>query len=110
MASVSSGRVDDVGRGAAMSGADISEHLKPGDTVLIGQATAEPPVLVEAFIEAAQRINGLPALCGYTLSDAWAKVRQGQPYIKTYAAHGALRALVSARLADIVPAHYSQVE
>jgi acyl-CoA hydrolase len=93
-----------------MSGPDITEHLKSGDTVLIGQATAEPPVLVEAFIEAAQRIDGLTALCGYTLSDAWTRVREGHPYVKTYAAHGALRALVSARLADVMPVHYSQME
>ena len=93
-----------------MTSPDISGHLSPGDTVLIGQATAEPPLLVEAFIEAAQRIDGLTALCGYTLSDAWAKVRKGRPYIKTYAAHGALRALVSKGLADIVPVHYSRME
>jgi acyl-CoA hydrolase len=92
-----------------VSDVDIGEHLRPGDTVLIGQATAEPPLLVEKFIEAAQVIDDLTALCGYTLSDAWTKAGKGRPYIKSYAAHGALRDLVSKGLLDIVPWHYSRI-
>jgi acyl-CoA hydrolase len=89
---------------------DIAQYLRPGDTVLIGQAAAEPPALVEKFIEAAHAIGGLTAFCGYTLSDAWADVSPGQPNIKAYAAHGALRKLSAKGLVDIVPCHYREIE
>jgi acyl-CoA hydrolase len=89
---------------------DIGKYLRPGDTVLIGQAAAEPPVLVEKFIAAAHAISGLTAFCGYTLSDAWAGVSPGQPNVKAYVAHGALRKLSAEGLVDIVPCHYGRIE
>ncbi|HEX2316476.1 MAG TPA: acetyl-CoA hydrolase/transferase C-terminal domain-containing protein, partial [Thermomonospora sp.] len=93
-----------------MADLDITEYLRPGDTVLIGQAAAEPPVLVEKFIEAAASIPGLTALCGYTLTDAWDKVTSGRPNVKTYVAHGSLRRLSARGLLDIVPWNYSRIE
>jgi acyl-CoA hydrolase len=93
-----------------MNDLTISDHLRPGDMVLIGQAVAEPPVLVEKFIEAAQSIDGLTALCGYTLSDAWTKIQPLRPAIKAYAAHGALREVGKRGLLDMVPWHYSRIE
>jgi acyl-CoA hydrolase len=89
---------------------DIAQHLRPGDTVLIGQATAEPPTLVEKLIAAAPRVGGLTALCGYTLSDAWAGVSAGQPHVKAYVAHGPLRQLSAKGLVEVIPWHYGRVE
>src|SRR5919206_3010941 len=88
---------------------DISEYLQPGDTVVIGQAVAEPPTLVEQLIEAARTIDGLTALCGYTLSDAWLQATTGRPFVKAYAAHGALRKLGPGAL-DFLPEHLSRME
>ena len=93
-----------------MADLDIARYLRPGDTVLIGQAAAEPQALVEKFIAAAHAIGGLTAFCGYTLSDAWAGVSPGQPNIKAYVAHGALRKLSAKGLVDIVPCHYGSIE
>lgn len=93
-----------------MADLDIAEYLRPGDTVLIGQAAAEPPVLVEKFIAAARDIGGLTAFCGYTLSDAWEEVSHGQPHIKTYVAHASLRKLSARGLVEIVPCHYGRIE
>jgi acyl-CoA hydrolase len=89
---------------------DIAEHLRPGDTVIIGQAAAEPPLLVSKLIAAAQAIEGLTVICGYTLSDAWEGVTPGRPHIKTYVAHGALRALAARGWLEIIPCHYSRLE
>jgi acyl-CoA hydrolase len=89
---------------------DIAGYLRPGDTVLIGQAAAEPPVLVEKFIAAARAIGGLTAFCGYTLSPAWEGVSAGRPHIKAYVAHGPLRKLSAKGLVEIVPWHYSRIE
>jgi acyl-CoA hydrolase len=89
---------------------DMASYLRPGDTVLIGQAAAEPPALVAQFIAAAHRIDGLTALCGYTLSSAWADVGPGQPHIKAYVAHASLRQLSARGLVEIIPCHYSRIE
>lgn len=88
---------------------DIAAHLRPGDTVVIGQAVAEPPTLVEQLIDAARSIDGLTALCGYTLSDAWLRATPGHPFVKAYAAHGALRKLGPGAL-DFLPEHLSRME
>ena len=92
-----------------MTDLDISDYLKPGDTVLIGQAVAEPPTLVEKLIEAARSVDGITALCGYTLSKSWIDVTPGRPHIKAYAAHGALRKLAPSQL-DFLPVHLSRME
>jgi acyl-CoA hydrolase len=89
---------------------DIARYLRSGDTVLIGQAAAEPPGLVTKFIEAAHSTGGLTAFCGYTLSDAWQAVSPGQPHIRAYVAHGSLRQLAAKGLVEIVPWHYGRVE
>jgi len=89
---------------------DITEYLQAGDTVVIGQAAAEPAVLVGKFIEAAHAMDGLTALCGYTLSDAWERASSGKPRVKTYVAHGALRKLAAQGLLEVVPWPYSRIE
>jgi acyl-CoA hydrolase len=89
---------------------DVFEHLRPGDTVLIGQATAEPPGLVRLLIQAAEELDGITAFCGYTLSDAWNAVGENGLSVKTYAAHGALRRLGAIGRLDILPWHLSAVE
>jgi acyl-CoA hydrolase len=88
---------------------DIGDFLQAGDNVLIGQAVAEPPALVEKFIKAALTVDNLTALCGYTLSSAWGSATPGRPNIKTYAAHGALRKLGPGQL-DFLPMHLSRME
>jgi acyl-CoA hydrolase len=89
---------------------DITAHLKSGDVVVIGQATAEPPGLVERLIVAAESVDGLTAFCGYTLSPAWRGVGPRGPRVKAYAAHGALRDLGARGLLDVLPWHLSAVE
>jgi acyl-CoA hydrolase len=89
---------------------EITDYLKAGDTVLVGQAAAEPPTLVERFVDAAGEVGNLTALCGYTLSDAWGKVTAGKPAVRTYVAHGSLRDLSAKGLLDIVPWNYSRIE
>jgi acyl-CoA hydrolase len=89
---------------------DILDHLKPGDTVLIGQATAEPPGLVRALVAAAEQLDDITAFCGYTLSDGWDAVGTNGLSVKAYAAHGALRRLGKINKLDVLPWHLSAVE
>ncbi|KXF49173.1 methyltransferase [Rhodococcus sp. SC4] len=87
----------------------ISEHLRPGDLVAIGEATAEPRTLVGHFLDAARGIDGVTALCGYTLDDIWHTVPEGHPTVMSYAAHGSLRKLAATGQLQIVPCHLSSL-
>lgn len=94
---------------------DLTTHelvslLEPGDTVLIGQAAAEPPGLVSMLIDAAGSVPRLTAFCGYTLSDAWKAIDTAGPQIKTYAAHGVFRGLMNRGGVDVLPLHLTAVE
>ncbi|TCP50750.1 acyl-CoA hydrolase [Tamaricihabitans halophyticus] len=93
-----------------MSTFDITKYLRPGDTVVVGQAAAEPPELVAKLIEAAVCIPDLTALCGYTVSDAWAGATESRPTVKSYVAHGGLRELSDKGLLQLVPWNYSRFE
>ncbi|MEV7663678.1 acetyl-CoA hydrolase/transferase C-terminal domain-containing protein [Paenarthrobacter sp. NPDC089316] len=88
---------------------DIRKFLQPGDTVVVGQGAAEPTTLLEELGRACETIDGLSAICGYSLSDAWQKMPPGRLKIKSYAGHGAFRKIKSADV-DILPEHYSRLE
>ncbi|MGM7648770.1 acetyl-CoA hydrolase/transferase family protein [Nocardia sp. JW2] len=87
----------------------MAEFLRPGDTVVVGQAAAEPRELVAHLIEATQDIDGVTAVVGYALTDAWAKVTPEHPKVLTYSAHGPMRRLAREGLLEILPCHYSQL-
>lgn len=93
-----------------MSGGELVRHLRPGDTVLIGQAVAEPPELVRQLVAAAPRVPGLTALCGYTLSSGWDEVVPGTIDVKGFIAHGGLRGLARRGLLDVLPWHLSSFQ
>lgn len=85
-------------------------YIRPGDTVLVGQAAAEPQELVTSLIETAQVTDDVTAVCGYALADAWAKVTPRRPRVLSYSAHGPMRPLARDGLMEILPCHYSQLE
>ncbi|MEJ2890313.1 acetyl-CoA hydrolase/transferase C-terminal domain-containing protein [Actinomycetospora aeridis] len=87
----------------------VAEHLRPGDTVLIGQTVAEPPVLVDELVDAARTVEAVTAVCGYVTSDAWRRATPGHPRVVGYAAAGALRTLAPGVL-DYLPVHLSRIE
>ena len=93
-----------------LSTQELVSLLQPGDTVLIGQATAEPPGLVSMLVDAAGSVPRLTAFCGYTLSEAWKTIGTAGPRIKTYAAHGVFRDLMERGGVDMLPLHLSAVE
>jgi len=71
----------------------LADYLRPHDTVLVGQAAAEPHELVAQLIDASRQIANLTVVCGYGLSDDWKRVTRGKPRVATYSAHGPLRGL-----------------
>jgi acyl-CoA hydrolase len=88
----------------------VAEHLRAGDRVLVGQALAEPPKLVQQLVAAAEAVPNVTAYCGYTLGTAWDDVQPGGLHVCGYIAHGALRRLASRGLLDVLPWHLSAFE
>lgn len=88
---------------------DFSAWLRPGDTVIWGQAHAEPLTLTRALM--AQR-HGLPRprlLLGIPASDT-VRPEHGDAFdFISYCGTGANRALAKAGLLDVLPVPYSQI-
>lgn len=89
---------------------DIAAFVRPGDTILWGQAGAEPLPLIEALIAQRHRVGGrfrvflgIPAP-GRGIAAEHADCMDFVGYCGT----GANRALVAAGKLDILPCHYSQ--
>jgi acyl-CoA hydrolase len=93
-----------------MSALDIAKYLRPGDTILIGQAVAEPPELVAMLVQAARVIPDLTAVCGYSLSDGWRAVTLGTLGVRGFIAHGPMRQLASDGRFDVLPWHLSSMQ
>lgn len=87
----------------------LSAYLRPGDTVVVGQATAEPCGLVQDLFELAPRLGHLGAFCGFSLNDAWAAAPLGHLTVSSYCGQGSVRALAARNALSIVPCHYSQL-
>jgi acyl-CoA hydrolase len=87
----------------------LAEVLRPGDQVLIGQATAEPTELVQALFELAPRISGLEAFCGLSLNPAWSQNVPEALSVATYCGVGTLGPLVERGRARVMPCSLSQL-
>lgn len=92
-----------------MAELNVADHLKPGDTVVVGQTIAEPPTLVGQLIAAARSLDGVTALCGYSVADAWTAATPAHPRVKAYVAGGAMRRLQPGVL-DYLPLHASRIQ
>jgi acyl-CoA hydrolase len=92
--------IDDIGA------IDLARYIRPGDTVVWGQACAEPLTLTEALADQRKELGHLRCFTG--ISSSAALDRENCDYLSfaSYTAAGANRALRVAGLLDIVPSHY----
>lgn len=88
---------------------DVADYLRAGDTVVVGQTVAEPPVLVEQLIEASRAVEDVTAVVGYTAGDGWLRAEPGHPRIAGLVAAGVMRKLAPG-VFDYLPLHLSRVE
>lgn len=91
-----------------MSASILAEHLRPGDRIVVGQATGEPVGLVAALLQLAPRLAPLNVFCGYSLNSSWSKVPDGLG-VSTYCGLGAMGALVARAGAQVIPFSMSQL-
>ncbi|MFZ2175429.1 MAG: acetyl-CoA hydrolase/transferase C-terminal domain-containing protein [Rhodococcus sp. (in: high G+C Gram-positive bacteria)] len=87
----------------------ISDFLRPGDRIVMGQACGEPTTLIEALIEQGSDIGGLTAFIATSFSGIFTPAATASFSLASMGAIGALRSLTKAHKLAIIPCHVSQV-
>ena len=98
-------------RDASTARIDVAEFLRPGDTVVWGQAGAEPVALIEALLAGRQRVGGrFRVFCGIPAGDGHIRPEHADCIdLIGYCGTGANQALIDSGRLDILPCHYSQL-
>ncbi len=87
----------------------LSQHLRRGDHVVVGQATGEPPGLVSEMFALAGGLGELNVFCGYSLNPAWGDPINAALRVTTYCGLGSIRHMVGRGAARVIPAQLSQL-
>ena len=87
---------------------DLAAIVRPGDTVMWGQATAEPVPLTQALMAQRHAIGDFKVFLGMTNSATLKPECADRIAFSSYCGTGGNRALVKAGKLDILPCHYSQ--
>ncbi|MDR5748722.1 acetyl-CoA hydrolase/transferase C-terminal domain-containing protein [Caballeronia sp. LZ029] len=88
---------------------DLSPWIRRGDTVLWGQANAEPLPLTRALMAQRERIGRFRVLLGIASSDSCRVEHTDYVDFVSYGGSGANRKLTDAGVLDVLPCHYSQL-
>ena len=88
---------------------DLSQFLKAGDSIVMGQACGEPTTLVEALIEQGRNIGNLSAFIATSFSGLFNADSVDSIAMSSMGAIGALRALTKIHQLQVIPCHVSQV-
>ena len=88
---------------------DLTEFLRPGDRVVLGNACGEPVTLVEALLAQAASIGGLSAFIATSFSGLFTPEATAGLEVLSMGAIGALRMLARAGRLGVIPCHLGQV-
>ncbi|WP_159916148.1 acetyl-CoA hydrolase/transferase family protein [Pantoea sp. 18069] len=88
---------------------DFARWLRPGDTVLWGQANAEPRTLTRALVAQRHALARLRLVLGIDLSRTLQPEHADAFDFASYCGAGGNRALAGAGVLDILPCSYSQL-
>jgi acetyl-CoA hydrolase len=88
---------------------DLSQILRRGDRIVIGQACGEPTTLVEALIAQGAGIGDLQAFIATSFSGLFTPASAESFRLASMGAIGALRGMAKAGALDVVPVHVGQV-
>ena len=90
-------------------GPDLAPWVRPGDTIVWGQATAEPRTLTRALVAQRHAFARLRMFVGIGSSPTLQPEHADAFDFVGYSASGTHRALADAGVLDILPCHYSQL-
>ena len=88
---------------------DLTRVIRPGDSLIWGQACAEPQTLLEALIAQRSALSGCSAFLGSSYSGLLRPEHADHLRLTSYCGTGTNRALAEAGALDILPAPYSQL-
>ncbi len=88
---------------------DLTAHIRPGDHILWGQVTGEPPSLVEALVEQRAALGGVTVFLGTGLARVLRSEHADHIAMRGLGGLGTFRALASAGVLEILPIHGGQV-
>jgi len=88
---------------------DLSRIIRPGDTIFVGQGTAEALTLTEALAAQRAQIGGVKVFLGPTFSNTWQPEHADYLTFLSYGALGNNQRLAKAGLLNVIPSHMSQL-
>ena len=88
---------------------DFARYVRPGDTVVWGQACSEPTSLVEGLLAQRARIGRFRCFLGLSAGHTVRPEHADHICFVSYTGNGANRALYRAGELDILPCHYAQL-
>jgi acyl-CoA hydrolase len=89
--------------------ADLPDLIKPGETIVVAQATGEPLSLTRALVAERRRMAGARVFLGFTVSDTFQPEHADALSFASYGAVGKTARLGKSGVLDVVPCHYSQL-
>ena len=88
---------------------DLTSVVRPGDSIIWGQACAEPQTLVEALVSQRANFGAVGCFLGSSYSGILKAEYADHLHLSSYCGIGTNRALADAGVLDIVPVPYSQL-
>jgi acetyl-CoA hydrolase len=88
---------------------DLARHIRSGDTVLWGQACAEPVSLTEALVRQRAALGRVRCFLGIPCTATMRPEHGDHLSFVSYSAAGANRELHQAGVLDVLPCHYSDL-
>src|SRR3990170_4681606 len=88
---------------------DLASVIRPGDSILWGQACAEPQTLVEALVSQRANLGAVGCFLGSSYSGIVKPGHADHLRLSSYCGIGTNRALAQAGVLDILPVPYSQL-
>lgn len=88
---------------------DLSQYIRPGDTIWWNQGTAEPLTLTESLVSQRAFIGPCHAFLGVTSSTTLQAQHADYLSLLSYCGLGQSQRLLDAGMLHIIPCHYSQL-
>ena len=88
---------------------DLTSVVRPGDSIIWGQACAEPQTLVEALVSQRANLGAVGCFLGSSYSGIVKPEHADHLRLSSYCGIGTNRALADAGVLDILPVPYSQL-
>jgi acyl-CoA hydrolase len=91
----------------SVAGLDLARYVRPGDTIVWGQACGEPLSLTETLMAQRASVSGARCFLGIPCTDTVRPEYADHLRFVSYSGAGANQPLLSAGVLDLLPCHYS---